>query len=350
MPPKRPCFKKRPTSNQIAAAKQTTPPDIAVELSIPIMESVVQPPPAVLESSIKKNQEWFPFLNLMDVSCVAASHQPFVNAMHLIASVYNVNPNDKELLIGNIVVRRTGAKITGHHREQPSLTFDMTESSQPILWVEMVKRFFAERRIHPPPKPSPTPATSQWQLVMKLLAKLPVIKKLVIWSERCGEIILNVIGKTFNAIVRVVGDRIHEDRRYTQLCVPWRDAPQANPALGTQIIMIPPGATKIHIEIVPTASGGYIGNHCYGVGGLLCLSLPNAMAKYRINKPMLIHLDYINPSLVVIKQPHSSFHGVIECIEMKSRTGVIIGEKQYAWTELDNLDAVLADFANDGNL
>jgi hypothetical protein len=105
------------------------------------------------------------------------------------------------------------------------------------------------------------------------------------------------------------------------------------------------------VEIVPTPSNGYIGFHDYGVEGFVCLSLQNAMKKYRLSKPIHITLSYINPSLMVLKTPNSSYDGVIEQIQKKDREFVWFeGGRRFSWSEIQNLDTVFYEFSQSGKL
>ncbi len=341
----------------VDATVQATPVVDATAQVPPVVEATIQAPPSHLEADVRSLDIWDKFRSLISASLFVMHEKASKEAMLLIATTNKcqIDANNR-IVIGDLVIVRDGAKITAHQRNEPSFVLSLEDFTQPVLWVQMLQRSFAAR-IRPTPLPSNSPAlqtpsnaTNPMQLVMALLARLPIFTRLVISSQQSGEISLNIIGRTFNAIVIIVGEQVYEVRRYAQFSVPWRDAPQANPALGAQIMMITADATKIHAEIVPTPSKGYIGAHYCEGGDFVCLSRTDAMVKYRLVKPRLILFDHINPSLVVIKKPHLSFHGVIESIEKKSRTSLFLSGKEYSWDQVENLDTVFSDFANHGKL
>ena len=327
-----------------------------------VQETIEQTPTPVLEITVQETkkpnltvddlvgkQEWVLFSQLVDGSNATLAEQPAKNAMIILASTFKT-PLDvvqHQLEVQKIVIKRVGANIIAHHVDNSSLTFTMPDLSQPISWVNMLQDIFTQRKVPSPVQPV---VSHQLQLVLALFAKLPPFQKLVVHMKG-PEIVLNIVGKGFDAIVRIVGEQVLENRRFPELCVPWRKTTQANTALGTQIIMIPDNATVNLVEIVSTPAGGYIGVHNYGVGGFVCLSLTNAMVKYRLSKPTLIMLNTINPSLVVLKTPNSTFHGVIERIEKKNKEFLWLeGGRRFAWSEIENLDTVFYEFSQQGKL
>jgi hypothetical protein len=359
MPPKRTSFKRsspRATSGasaKVASAQpassakpdyvQETPESTAPSASVHIAENM-------MFSDTTQRPEWDLFLELIDGSCTILAEIPAKMAMNLLAKTFN-SPLDvvkQELQIQQIVVIRAGTKITAHHVEQPSLTFTMHDTSQPILWLKMLQETFSKKMtLTTPTLPQ---VSKQIQTLLRLCTRLPPLKKMVV-NKQGDEMVLNIIGDGFNAIVRIVGEQVLENRRFPQFCVPWSTSPRANTALGTQILMIPDNATKIMVEIVPTPSNGYIGFHDYGVEGFVCLSLQNAMKKYRLSKPIHITLSYINPSLMVLKTPNSSYDGVIEQIQKKDREFVWFeGGRRFSWSEIQNLDTVFYEFSQSGKL
>ena len=343
MPPKRARNTRTQSSTYVVqkTTEQTSPP-----LQDPI-EQVSKRPNLTVEQ-IKGKDEWSLFSDLVDGSNATLAEQPAKKAMIILASTFGpIDPVKQEIVHKNIVVKRVGAKITAHHIEQKSLTLTMQDLSEPTLWFRMILDIFSTKTLPPPVLPV---VSHQMQLLLALCARLPPIKKLVVHKQG-QEIVLNIIGNGFDAIVRIIGEQVLENRRFPQFCVPWSISPQANTALGTQILMIPDGATTIYVEIMATPAGGYIGVHDYGIGMFVCLSLSNAMKKYRLNKPTLIMLNTINPSLVVFKTPNSPFHGTIEQIENKNSLFVWLkGGIRFFRSEVENLDTILSQFSQQGKL
>jgi len=346
MPPKRPVFKKgtvratriTPTVQTVSA--QETPVSTQTD-SVNVAENLIF-------STTTQRPEWDSFYELMKGSCTILEEKPAKDAMSILTSTLKT-PFDvvkQELEYKKILIRRVGTNIVAHHVDNSSVTFTMPDLTQPILWVYMLQDIFTQKKVPSPAQPS---VPHQMQLLLALLAKLPPVQKLVVHKKE-QEIILNVVGKGFDAIVRLVGEEVFENRSFPQLCVPWRKITQANTALGTQIIMMPDDSTINLVEIVSTPVGGYIGVHNYGIGGFLCLSLTNAMAKYLLSKPTLIRLDSINPSLVVIKTPNTLYHGVIKQIEKSNREFVWLEGERRSWSEIVNLDTVLSEFSQQGKL
>jgi len=340
MPPKR--------ARNTKTKRTTLVQETTEQISSPVQESK-RPNMTIVQ--IKENQEWDLFSKLINCSNTILEEQPAKNVMSILASTFKT-PLDvvsHQLEFKKLVIKRVGVNIIAHHVDNPSFTLTMRDLSEPVLWVNMLIDIFTQSKV-----PSPLiPAVShRMQLVLALCARLPPITKLVI-HKKGNEIDLNIIGQGFDAIVRIVGEQVLESRRFPQLCVPWRKTTQPNTALGTQIIMIPDDSIISLVEIVPTPAGGYIGTHNYGVGGFMCLSKTDAMVKYRLSKPTLIMLNTINPSLMVLKTPNSSFHGVVERIEKKDREYVWLeGGRRFSWNDekIDNLDNVLSKFSQQGRL
>lgn len=347
MPPKRPVFKKGKA--RADSASPTAHPVSAQEIPV----STPQTDSAhftenLIFSATTQRPEWDSFYELMKGSCTILAEKPAKDAMSILASTLKT-PLDvvkQELEYKNIVIRREGAKIIAHHVDNSSVTFTMPDLSQPISWVHMLHYIFTQKKVTSPAQPSVPP---QMQLLLSLFAKLPPVQKLVV-HKKGQEIVLNVVGKGFDAIVRIVGEEVFENRSFPQLCVPWRKTPQANTALGTQIFMMPDDSTINLVDIVSTPVGGYIGVHNYGVGGIVCLSLSNAMVKYRFSKPTLIRLDSINHSLVVLKTPNTPYHGVIKRIEKSNSEFVWLEGERHYYSEIVNLDKVLYEFSQLGKL
>jgi len=339
MPPKR--ARKTETKSSTSSVQEQASSAVQEQTFSPVQEAKR---PNLTAAQIHRNPDWGFFNRLVDGSNAILAEQPAKNAMSILASTFNT-PLDvvqHQLEVKKkIVIKRDGAKITAHHVDNSSLTFTMPDLSQPISWVNMLQDIFSKKTLPPPGLPV---VSHQMQLLFAMFARLPPFKKLVIHKKE-QEIDLNIIGQGFDAIVRIIGEQVLESRRFPQLCVPWRKTTQANTALGTQILMMPDDSTINFVEIVPTPTGGYIGVCNYGVGGFVCLSKTNAMAKYRLSKSTLIRLDTINPSLVVLKTPNSTFHGVVERIENKNREFVWLeGGRRFAWSEIENLDTVLSEF------
>jgi hypothetical protein len=357
MPPKRGRPATRTNSSVFVVQETTeqTPPPVqetVEQTPLPVLEITEKPPkrPNLTADDIVGKQEWQLFSQLVDGSNATLAEQPAKNAMSILASTFKT-PLDviqHQLEVKNkIVIKRVGAKIIAHHVDNSSLTFTMPDLSQPISWVNMLQDILTQRKVPSPIQPA---VSHQMQLLLALCARLPPIRKLIVHKQK-QEIVLNIIGTGFDAIVRIVGGQVIENRRFTQFCVPWRNVPQANTALGTQILMIADDATTIYVEIMSTPAGGYIGVHDYGVVRFMCLSLTNAMVKYRLSKPTLIMLNTINPSLVVLKTPNSTFHGVVERIEKKNRESLWLeGGRRFAWSDIENLDTVLSEFSLQGKL
>jgi len=333
MPPKR----RRPatrTNSSVFVVQETTE-----QAPTPVQETIEQTPkrPNLTADQIHGDPDWRLFSQLVDGSNATLAEQPAKNAMSILASTFKT-PLDvvqHKLEVKKIVIKRIRGNIIAHHVDNSSLTFTMPDLSQPISWVNMLQDIFTQKKVPSPVQPA---VPHQMRLLLAMFARLPPFNKLVI-HKKGQEIDLNIIGQGFDAIVRIVGEQVLESRRFPQLCVPWRKTTQANTALGTQILMMPDDSTINFVEIVPTPTGGYIGVFNYGVGGFVCLSKTDAMAKYRLSKPTLIRLDTINPSLV------------IERIEKKNREYVWLeGGRRFAWSEIENLDTVLSEFSQQGKL
>ena len=237
-------------------------------------------------------------------------------------------PNQTHFVWGNIVIKRDGPRIYAYYVNDPTVAYDMDRL--PYFWVEWLKKIFAPKKQRvEEPVPTAAPAINSvnnkdFNILLRLLAKLPAHDKLVIIRTEDGKIILQVLGDLLDAVITIEKGEYFECSTVTEpgqlrLRVHW-GTPTPNEQLGAQVMVIPEDAATWSVEI-RNFENKLVGIHHYAnVGGIVCLTAPKQTKKVAFTRSQHPTFEN-NKNLVVVKTPGTLFSGVIKTIKKRERNG-----------------------------
>jgi hypothetical protein len=275
----------------------------------------------------------------------------------------SAEPNNTQVVFGNIVIQRNGSRICAHHITDPTVAYDMDRP--PYFWIEWLKKIFApKKQCVEEPVPTAAPAINSvnnkefnsvnnvnFNILLCLLAKLPAHDKLVIVRTEDGKIILQVLGTLLDAVITIEKGEYFECSTVTEpgqlrLCVPW-ETPKPNEPLGAQVMVIPEDAPSWYMEIIGKGNR-LVGIHHYtNVGGIVCITSPNQIERLLFTRSQHPKFEK-NKNLVVVKTPGTPFSGVIKTFKKRERDGYRLeNDELLPLKGTQSLDVVMQNFKRD---